>query len=271
VTPAASPNVNLAGIEVTVRYKNTIAKKQTADLSACTPTVPFQTSKAKVRVLKANGGGRSGVAVSYSTFNTGGGPVGTTNNQGYAETELFPDNTKFTASYLKTSAESPAYVNISVGGTDDIDYTFQLTNIVVTASECGNEPYQKPVGGVEVKYFVANSGGGTVGTTNANGRVSTELFPGTMDFTATINRTSKKETGVIIGSGTDYKPDVEFYPKKMNFGYTEGTLSFFQSNIGSTTVVDGTYLFPGDYDWKFTPTGGAAQGPFKVKVSECEA
>jgi hypothetical protein len=123
-------------------------------------------------------------------------------------------------------------------------HTFQTTPATIEVKDCSGNAVQ----GTEITYFISNSGGGNVGTTGPSGVVSTELFPGTYQFRARINKTTGY-ADVDITAGTPI--DHTFVPTVVEFHHTLGKVSMWQNNIGGTTLNGPTYIFPGTYTIEF--------------------
>jgi hypothetical protein len=148
----------------------------------------------------------------------------------------------FTARYAKSSAS--AAVDVAEFLNPNPLHTFQTTVAMMEVKDCEGNAVQ----GADVTYFISNSGGGNVGTTGPSGVVSTELFPGTYSFTARINKTSAA-TNVDITAGDPI--DYTFVPTVVDFHYTQGRVSMWQDNIGTTVFNGPTYIFPGNYTIDF--------------------
>ncbi|MCA9969790.1 MAG: Ig-like domain-containing protein, partial [Anaerolineales bacterium] len=197
-----------------------------------------------IQAVDSQGNPLSGVEVSAFKPNTGGVTMGTTDATGKVTATLpwYGNGIVFTARYAKSSAT--AAVNVAAGLNPNPLHTFQTTVALIEVRDCAGNAVQ----GTAVTYFISNSGGGNVGTVGPSGLVSTELFPGTYAFTATINRTAvSAQVNITAGSPVDYT----FVPTVVEFHHTLGQVSMWQNNIGGTVFNGPTYIFDGTYTIDF--------------------
>ncbi|MEZ4591515.1 MAG: hypothetical protein R3D55_10305 [Chloroflexota bacterium] len=194
--------------------------------------------------------------------NTGGFTLGTTDATGKVTATLpGPASSIVFDRYAKSSAT--AAVNVAALLNPNPLHTFQTTVAMMEVRDCeGNA-----VEGTAVTYFIANSGGGNVGTVGPSGIVSRELFPGTYSFTATINKTSvSSNVNITAGDPIDHT----FVPTVVEFHHSLGKVSMWQNNIGGTTFNGPTYLFEGTYTIDFYEGNNKLYAmPLTVTDGEC--
>ena len=223
------------------RYKFKIGSEyQYFDISGCS----LIGGAVSIQAVDSLGNPLAGVEVKAFKPNTGGFTMGTTDSSGRVTATLpwHGNGIVFTARYRKSSAS--AAVDVAQFLNPNPLHTFQTTPAVIEVKDCDGNPVE----GTDVTYFISNSGGGTVGTTGPSGIVSTELFPGTYQFRARINKTTGY-ADVDIAAGTPV--DHTFVPTIVEFHHSLGKVSMWQNNIGGTTFNGPTYIFPGSYTIDF--------------------
>lgn len=210
-----------------------------------------------IKVVDSQGNPLPGVTMHAFKPNVGGiNFPGSTDANGEISADLPWSGTgiRFTARYMNSSAAQNA--DVLASGNSSPLLTFQTEAATIMVADCGGNP----VAGAQVSYFIANSGGGAVGTTGASGVVATELFAGTYRFDARLNNTIAR-TDVDITGGAPV--DHTFVPTTMNLSFS-GSVTFFNPNVGGGTVTAGTLLFPGTYEFRFAEGGNTYKVPWTV-------
>jgi hypothetical protein len=204
--------------------------------------IEFQTSKFIVHVQKHDGTDFSGIPVWYNTQWEGYEKIGNSDENGKVSIELFPCSKKFKAERMGT--QQTKSLAISNSGTSA---TVVLKTALATAlvKDCLNS---QPIPNVECSFNHAFEGFTTFGYTNAEGKISTELFPFTnRRFKARINYTNQIK---YVNLAYNVDEDVEFNPVKVNIAYPE-TVKWNHSFSGYTNLLPDYYMFPGTYKFKF--------------------
>ena len=208
----------------------------------------FETNEAKVKVQDSKGAPISGSEIKYQA---GGSTLtfGTTNDSGIAMKELFAGSYNMSAAYAKTSS---GYISVDVtadSGDDKLDYTFETDEAKVKVQDSNGAP----ISGSEIKY---QAGGSTLtfGTTDGSGIAMKELFAGSYNMSASVNKTSSGyiPVDVTADEGSD-KLDYTFVATVVTLNFP-GTIRY--SAGGSTiTFVSPMALFPGTYRFTFSSSG----------------
>jgi hypothetical protein len=209
-------------------------------MALCISALQAQPISVTVKVVFSDGSPVSGVTMSAFKPNTGGYTFpGTTDANGLI-TGALPwtgNGIGLTARYKYTNA----FTTVNVGTTNPVPiHSFSTTVAMIEVKDCNNAAVQNCV----VTYFNPNNGGGTVGTTGPTGIVSTELFPGTYNFSARINHT-QGNYNVDITSGSPI--DHTFVPTIVQFYNPLGAVKCWVPNSGGINFTGPTYMFPGTY------------------------
>ncbi len=232
---------------LTATYEKTSMSKSVA-LSDTSGLIVFETSEARVKVQDSKGAPISGSEIKYQA---GGSTLtfGTTNDSGIAMKELFAGSYNMSAAYAKTSS---GYISVDVtadSGDDKLDYTFETDEAKVKVQDSNGAP----ISGSEIKY---QAGGSTLtfGTTDGSGIAMKELFAGSYNMSASVNKTSSGyiPVDVTADEGSD-KLDYTFVATVVTLNFP-GTIRY--SAGGSTiTFVPPMALFPGTYRFTFSSSG----------------
>jgi len=158
-------------------------------------TIDFQAATFEVHVTNSGGADFEGINVSYNDYGSHWLSMGTTDGSGVANIELFPGNFQFQAS-KNYSQQSGSLENSVSGTTQTID--FQTATFVVHVTNSGGADFED----INVSYNDYGSHWLSMGTTDADGLASIELFPGNFQFKASKNYTMETGFLEILDSGT---------------------------------------------------------------------
>lgn len=222
-------------------------------------TITFQTSEFVTHVMHTDGSPFSGIATEYNHYYSSYMNVGTTDANGNASIELFPGDHKFKA----TKDRTIQYKNLEIltPGTS-ATVNFQTSTFVTHVMKHDGADFE----GIETEFNHYYSSYMNVGTTDANGNASIELFPGNHKFKATKDRTTQVKMLEILASGVTQAIDfqtalAEAHVKDcdLNVG-VEGVKVEFNHyyssymNVGTSDVngIASIELFPGNHKFKAT-------------------
>lgn len=222
-------------------------------------TITFQTSEFITHVMHTDGSPFEGIVTDYNHVYSSYMNVGTTDASGNASIELFPGDYKFKA----TKDRSVQYKNLEIltpGTSASVD--FQTSTFVTHVMKHDGSDFE----GIETEYNHVYSSYMNVGTTDASGNASIELFPGNHKFKATKDRSTQVKMLEILTSGTTQAVDfqtalAEAHVKDcdLNIGVEGAAVEYnhvYSSYMGlnpNTTDASGIAsieLFPGTYKFK---------------------
>jgi ribosomal protein S11 len=222
-------------------------------------TITFQTSEFITHVMHTDGSPFEGIVTDYNHVYSSYMNVGTTDASGNASIELFPGDYKFKA----TKDRSVQYKNLEIltpGTSASVD--FQTSTFVTHVMKHDGSDFE----GIETEYNHVYSSYMNVGTTDASGNASIELFPGNHKFKATKDRSTQVKMLEILTSGTTQAVDfqtalAEAHVKDcdLNIGvagaaveYNHVYSSYMDLNPNTTDAsgIASIELFPGTYKFK---------------------
>ncbi len=184
-----------------------------------------------------------------NTFCSGGNrTIGNTDANGEAKYELFAGTWNFQTSYKYTYYTR----SITVLGTGLTPGSLQQENahtskVTIDASSYLNAKVQ----GVTTTYY--SGGTRTLGTTDANGRASIQVFPDSLkSVISNKNYTYDTRSIYVPGNGQDPGAETIIYLRlnKVKFSNAGGNVTYYS---GGTRTISGSayYMFPGTYNLKF--------------------
>ncbi len=221
--------------------------------------ITFQTSEFVTHVMHTDGSPYEGIETEYNHVYSSYMNVGTTDASGNASIELFPGDHKFKA----TKDRSVQYKNLEIltPGTS-ASVNFQTSTFVTHVMKHDGSDFE----GIETEYNHVYSSYMNVGTTDASGNASIELFPGNHKFKATKDRSTQVKMLEILTSGTTQAVDfqtalAEAHVKDcdLNIGvagaaveYNHVYSSYMDLNPNTTDAsgIASIELFPGTYKFK---------------------
>ena len=214
----------------------------TVGSSGSSGTVDFQTSAFITHVMKSDGSDFDGIKTYFYDYNNHWLLIGTTGSDGTASIELFPGTYDFRA--YKDHTNQVESLSIGSSGTSaTVDFQTAKATGIVKDCDTGN-----PIEGISVYFYDYNNHWLKFGTTGTDGTASIELFPGSnYQFRAYTNHTSEVKTMTTLSyPGTS----IEFNPTRLDFHYS-GTVRFNDYSNHWMVITEGTYLFPGTYNFRF--------------------
>jgi hypothetical protein len=246
----------------------------TADVSVSgTVAVQFQTSEFVVHVKNTAGGNFPGILTQYNDYGNNWITVGTTDANGLASIELFPGTFNFRAS-KNYSVQSGALTVSTSGASGTV--IFQTASFVTHVKNAagGNFP------GILTQYNDYGNNWITVGTTDANGLASIELFPGTFNFRASKNYSVQSGALTVSTSGisgTVVFQTATFLTHVKNAAGDDfpGILTQY-NDYGNNWITVGTTdanglasieLFPGTFNFRATKNYSVQTGSLGVLAS----
>ncbi|MCB0702892.1 MAG: T9SS type A sorting domain-containing protein [Ignavibacteriae bacterium] len=222
------------------------------------------------KTVKHDGSPLSGIKIErnhrYSSYTY----VGTTDANGILFTTNQPDGPW---KYKATKDRSTQYI---ISGPNTI--TFQTSEFVTHVMHTDGSPFE----GIETEYNHEYSSYMNVGTTDASGDASIELFPGDYKFKATKDRSVQYKNLEILTSGTSASVDFQtstFVTHVMDHdgnpfeGIKTEYNHYYSSYMGlspSTTDASGNAsieLFPGEYKFKATKHFSTQTKMFEIPSS----
>jgi hypothetical protein len=207
-------------------------------------TIDFQTSTFVVHVKDSSGANFEGIKASFNDYGNHYLSMGNTDGTGNASIELFPGNYKFKA--YKDHTDQTGYLEVATSGNSGT-VEFQTALAVGFARDCSSGD---PIQGIAISFNDYGNHWLSMGSTGPDGKASIELFPGTgYKFRGYTQHTQQIETVDLPPAGVT----VEFNPTRISFTYP-GSVKFNDYGNHWQSVPNGTYLFPGTYDFRFDST-----------------
>ena len=228
--------------------------------------IDFYTTKVKVYAKKSDSSPFIDVEVSY--YSGYWRFFGKTNGAGNKTKELFPGTHNFRVQNDGTSATQSVIISgdgTTSGAMTTVYFYSTLVNILTKKSD--NSPFE----GVETAFY---SGYWRIlGTTDATGTKTAELFPGTFNFRASQAGTSATQNIALAGDGTSAgaSSNITFYTTEVTFelkGCDTSPIpdvscdyySGYWRNLGVTDAagLQSTEIFPGTFNFRAS-TGGTSK------------
>jgi hypothetical protein len=222
------------------------------------------------KTVKHNGSPLPNLPIARNHYYSSYTNVGTTDENGLLFTTDQPDGSW---KYKATKDRSVQYI---ISGPNTI--TFQTSEFVTHVMHTDGSPFE----GIETDYNHYYSSYMGVGTTDANGNASIELFPGDHKFKATKDRSIQYKNLEILTPGTSATVDFQTstfvtHVMKHDGSDFEGIKTeynhYYSSYMGlspSTTDANGNAsieLFPGEYKFKATKHYSTQTKMFEIPTS----